>query len=65
MSRHPERKDFKYSIERYLEKKKVPNLFSRIKKQIPGKEIIWILATLVVTGLGVFMVVWFFVAPNL
>ena len=65
MSRYPEWKDFKYSIEGYLEKRKVPSLFSRVKNWIPGKEIIWILATLVVTGLAVFIVVWFFVAPNL
>jgi len=31
-----------------------------VKNRIPGKEMIWILATLVVTGLAVFMVIWFF-----
>jgi len=36
-----------------------------VKNRIPGKEMIWILATLVVTGLAVFMVIWFFVAPNI
>jgi hypothetical protein len=43
----------------------ITNLLSIVKKLTPGKEMIWILATLVVTGLAVFMVVWFFVAPNL
>ncbi len=65
MSQKQKWKDFKYSIEGYLKKKKIPNLLSMVQKRIPGKEIIWILATLVVTGLAVFMVIWFFVAPNL
>jgi hypothetical protein len=65
MSRHREWKDFKYSIEGYLKKKKISNLFSLVKKLTPGKEVIWILATLAVTGLTVFIVIWFFIAPNL
>ncbi|HUV78285.1 MAG TPA: hypothetical protein VMW06_09510 [Desulfobacterales bacterium] len=65
MSRHREWKDFKNSIEGYLKKKKIPNLFSMVKKLTPGKEVIWILATLAVTGVTVFMVIWFFVVPNL
>ena len=65
MFQYPEWKDFKSIIEGYLKKKKIPDLLSMVKKRIPGKEMIGILATLVVTGLAVFMVVWFFVAPNL
>jgi len=64
MPQYQEWKDFKYSIEGYLKKKKIPNLLSMVKQRIPGKEIIWILAPLAVTGLVVFMVIWFFVAPN-
>ncbi|MDX2498737.1 MAG: hypothetical protein QNL11_12660 [Desulfobacterales bacterium] len=65
MSRHREWKDYKYSIDDYLKKKKIPNLFSIVKKLTPGKEVFWILITLAVTGLAVFMVIWFFVVPNL
>ena len=65
MSRHQEWKDFKSSIEEYLKKKKIPDLLSMVKKLAPGREVIWILATLAVTGLTVFMVIWFFVVPNL
>jgi hypothetical protein len=65
MSRHREWKDFKYSIEGYLKNKKIPDLLSMVKKLAPGREVIWILATLAVTGLTVFMVIWFFVVPNL
>ena len=64
MPQYQEWKDFKSSIEGYMKKKKIPNLHSMVKKRIPVKEMIWILATLVVTGLAVFMVIWFFVAPN-
>jgi len=65
MSRHREWKYFKYSIQGNLKKKKIQNLFSMLKKLTPGREVIWILATLAVTGLTVFIVIWFFVAPNL
>ena len=65
MSKYQEWKDFKYSIDGYLKKKKVPNFLSMAKTLMPGKEVIWILATLAVTGLTVFIVIWFFVMPNL
>jgi hypothetical protein len=65
MSRHREWKDFKYSIQGNLKKKRIQNLFSMLKKLTPGREVIWILATLAVTGLTVFIVIWFFVALNL
>lgn len=65
MSRQRNWKDLKYPIDDYLKKKKISDLFSMVKKLTPGKEMIWILATLIVTGLTVFMVIWFFVAPNL
>jgi hypothetical protein len=65
MSQYRKWKDLRYSIEGYLKKKKISNLFSLVKKLTPGKEVIWILATLAVTGLTVFIVIWFFIAPNL
>ena len=53
--------DFRESIKHYSKNKKIRNLIKMVKKLKLKQEVIWVLATLTVTGLIVFTILWFFV----
>ncbi len=57
--------DFRDSIKQYSEKRKIRNLIKMINKLKPKQEVVWLLATVTVTGLTVFMILWLFVFSKL
>ena len=57
--------DFSDSMKQYSEKRKKGNLIDMVKKLKPKQEVIWVLATFIVTGLTVFIILWFFVFSKL
>jgi len=57
--------DFTDSIKQYSEKRKKRNFIGMVKKLKPKQEVVWVLATLTVTGLTVFMILWLFVFSKL
>jgi len=57
--------DFRDSIKQYSEKRKIRHLINMVKKLKPKQEIVWLLATLTVTGLTVFIILWLFVFSKL
>jgi flagellar biosynthesis/type III secretory pathway M-ring protein FliF/YscJ len=57
--------DFKESITKYSKNRRIRNLINMVKKLKPKQEIVWLLATLTVTGLTVFIILWLFVFPKL
>ena len=57
--------DFSDSINQYSEKKKKRNFIGMVKKLKPKQEVVWVLATITVTGLTVFFILWFFVFSKL
>ena len=57
--------DFTDSIKQYSEKRKNRNLIDMVKKLKPKQEVVWVLATFTVTGLTVFIILWFFVFSKL
>ena len=57
--------DFRDSIKQYSGKRKNRNLINMVKKLKPKQEVVWVLATVTVTGLTVFMILWLFVFSKL
>jgi flagellar biosynthesis/type III secretory pathway M-ring protein FliF/YscJ len=57
--------DFSDSIKQYSEKRKKRNFIGMVKKLKPKQEVVWVLATITVTGLTVFIILWLFVFPKL
>ena len=57
--------DFTDSIKQYSEKRKNRNLIDMVKKLKSKEEVVWVLATVTVTGLTVFIILWFFVFSKL
>ncbi|MDH3344038.1 MAG: hypothetical protein OEL58_02265 [Desulfobacteraceae bacterium] len=57
--------DFSDSIKQYSEKKKKRNFIGMVKKLKPKQEVVWVLATITVTGLTVFFILRFFVFSKL
>jgi len=57
--------DFSDSINQYSEKKKKRNFIGMVKKLKPKQEVVWVLATITVTGLTVFFILRFFVFSKL
>ena len=57
--------DFRDSIKQYSGKRQNRNLINMVKKLKPKQEVVWVLATLTVTGLTVFMILWLFVFSKL
>jgi len=53
--------DFRDSIKQYSGKRQNRNLINMVKKLKPKQEVVWVLATFTVTGLTVFIILWFFV----
>ena len=57
--------DFTDSIKQYSGKRQNRKLINMVKKLKPKQEVVWVLATLTVTGLTVFMILWLFVFSKL
>jgi len=57
--------DFTDSIKQYSEKRNNRKLINMVKKLKPKQEVVWVLATVTVTGLTVFIILWFFVFSKL
>ena len=57
--------EFRESINQYSEKRNNRKLINMVKKLKPKQEVVWVLATLTVTGLTVFMILWLFVFSKL
>ena len=53
--------DFTDSIKQYSGKRKNRNLINMVKKLKPKQEVVWVLATITVTGLTVFTILWLLV----